>query len=89
MDLHTAVLKDLMQYLLINPSLTGQEAGEILLNLCHRLERLEAQNTKQDAVIDGTKHSLGQLWHHRNRGKRYALASQAAKMTPTHAAKSF
>ena len=43
MNLQTAALKDVVQYLLVNPDLTGQEAGEILLNLCQRLERLETQ----------------------------------------------
>jgi len=77
MNLQTAALKDLVQYLLVNPALTGQEAGEILLNLCQRLEGLETQNKKQDAAIDGTQHSLGQLWQRRKRGQLHAAKRRA------------
>lgn len=77
MNLQTAALKDLVQYLLVNPDLTGQEAGEILLNLCQRLEGLETQNKKQDASIDGANYSLGQLWQRRKKAQHHAAKRRA------------
>jgi hypothetical protein len=41
--------------------MTQQDTQAILLNLCQQLAQLKAQNTKQDAAIDGTTHSLSQL----------------------------
>ena len=43
MNLQTAALQDLVQYLLVNPALTGQGAGEILLNICQRLMNFDKQ----------------------------------------------
>ena len=37
MNLQTAELAELIEYLLVNPSLTGAETGEIFLNLYQRL----------------------------------------------------
>jgi len=72
MHLQTATLKDLIQYLLVNPDPTERETGDILLNLCQRLERLETQNQRQDAAIDGANYSLGQLWQRRYKARMRA-----------------
>jgi hypothetical protein len=77
MNLQTAELKDIIAYLLVTPRLTEHDTGEILLNLCQRLEGLEAQNKKQDAAIDGTQYSLGQLWQRRKRGQIHAVKRRA------------
>ena len=46
MMLETADLKQIIDYLLVNPKPTEEETGAMLLNICRRLESLNVQNKK-------------------------------------------
>lgn len=78
MMLETADLKQIIDYLLVNPKPTEEETGAILLNICERLESLTAQNKKQDSAIDASRQSLVQLSQRNKKGQMYAAKRRAA-----------
>jgi hypothetical protein len=82
MILEAATPKQLIAYLQVNPTPTQQETGEILLNLCRRLEIQESQNTRQDVAIGGTQHSLGQLVKRQQKRRMYAARRRYAAQVP-------
>jgi hypothetical protein len=78
MMLKTADLKQIIDYLLVNPKPTEEETGAMLLNICQRLESLNVQNKKQDSAIDESRQSLGQLWQRKKKGQIYAAKRRVA-----------
>jgi hypothetical protein len=76
--LETADLKQIIDYLLVNPKPTEEETGAMLLNICQRIESLNAQNKKQDSAIDESRYSLGQLWQRKKKAQFYAAKRRAA-----------
>jgi hypothetical protein len=80
-NLATASSDELIEYLLVNPSVTDEETGEILLNILGRLSRLEAQNGKQDSAIADNRTSLASFCKSRQKSRAYALRARAAKGT--------